>query len=350
MAKKKDDDVDAVAAAIKKELGDTVQMLSDSSALCQVNFSVSTRSIVIDKILAGGRPMPCSMVPFGRQAEISGLNGSGKTTLCAHIAAETQRMGGLVVVVDTEERMDLPYWESLGVDVSKVMKIKAKTLEEVFNRQEAYIKAYIKTGTSRPMLMIWDSVGGTSSGDVIEGKEDFMTNAKKSMGREAKLIGMGVKGLNPLIAECNVCYLYTNHLYRRLDVTYGDPWQEPGGEKLKFQATVRLRLTKVKEIKEEDQFGNKAKIGQVVKVKANKNSMAPMQMEKEAVLIGGVGFCNDYTVFDIAKRAKLINGKGWYTVTLGGEEVKFQGWGGFQLKVVMHEHYNELVDAVMELL
>ena len=352
MAKKKDDDKqDSVTKALMDAMGSDLQSLDSSDALCHVDFSVSSRSMVIDKILAGGRPMPCSMIPFGRQVEVSGLNGSGKTTLCAQIAAETQMMGGIVVVVDTEERMDIPYWQSLGVDVSKVLKIKANTIEEVFNQQYKFIKAFAKQKTNKPMLMIWDSVGGTSSGDIMDGKGEFMENAKKMMGREAKLVGIGVTGLNPLIAANNICYLYTNHVYCKLNVSFGDPWTEPKGEKLKFQATVRLRLTKIGEITEEDSNGNKSSVGQYVRVKANKNSMAPQRMTKDAVLIGGLGFCDDYTVFDIGQKSGIIKKSGsWSTVTLGGEEIKFQGWNGFQLKVIMHPEYDSLLEQVKEVL
>lgn len=355
MAKKKKDAHEELTASLMGTMGDDAQMLDSENALCHVDFSVSSRSIVVDSVLAGGRAMPCSMIPFGRQVEISGLNGSGKTTLCAQIAAETQRMGGVVIVIDTEERMDVPYWNRLGCDTSKIIKIKAKTIEEVFNRLHKFMMALsehnAKTKTDRPMLVIWDSVGGTSSGDVVEGKDDFMTNAKKMMGREAKLIGIGVTGLNPLIAANNICLLYTNHVYKQMGVSFGDPWTEPKGEKLRFQATVRIRLTAIGEISEEDSNGNKVVIGQHVRVKANKNSMAEHRMTKDAIVIGGIGFSNDYTVFHLGKKRKIITtAGGWSSVTIDGELIKFQGWKGFQLKVATHPKYSELLESIKEIL
>ena len=77
--------------------------------------------------------------------------------------------------------------------------------------------------------------------------------------------------------------------------------------------------------------------------------MAPMQLTKIAYIIGGLGFCNDYTVFDIGKQAKLIKTAGsWSTVSVGGEDVKFQGWNGFQEKVVMHDNYDQLLAEVVK--
>lgn len=358
MAKKKkeenstSDNYAALQQGLSKMFGESeARSLSSEDSLSKVDFSVSTRSIVIDKILAGGRPQPCSLIPFGRQMEISGLNGAGKTTLCAQIAAETQKRGGLVVVVDTEERIDETYWKALGVNTDRVINLHAGSIEEVFDKVEQAIKISAANDPDQPLLIIWDSVGGTSSDMVLEGKGTLMERAKKMYGREAKIIGTGVKALNGLIAKHKVCFLYTNHLYTDMNVTYGDNKKEYGGEKLKFHATVRLRLTKVGELKEEDAFGNKQKFGQRVKIKANKNSMGPMQLEKEAVILGGIGFCNDYTVFEIGKKSNLITTAGaWSTVTLGGAEVKFMGWNGFQEKVVMHDSYMDLVQAVVDVL
>lgn len=355
MAKKKkstEDSFTALKDALNKEFGEgEARPLSSGDALSRVNFSVSSRSMVVDKVLAGGRPMPCSLIPFGRQMEISGLPGAGKTTLCAQIAAETQKMGGMVVAIDTEERIDEEYWRALGVDTSRVINLHAESIEAVFNKVEVAIKFAAENDPEQPLLIIWDSVGGTSSEMILEGKGTVMERASKVYGREAKVIGTGVKALNGLIAKHRVCFLYTNHLYTDMNVTYGDNKKEYGGEKLKFHATVRLRLTKIGELKVEDELGNKQKFGQRVKIKAQKNSMAPMQLEKEAVLIGGQGFSNDYTVFEIGKKLKLIKTAGaWSTATLGDAEVKFMGWRGFQEKVLTHPNYGDLLHEVMEAL
>lgn len=341
--------------SLNKQFGENSAISLDSAdTLSRIDFWVTSRSIAVDKVLAGGRAFPCSLVPFGRQMEISGPPGAGKTTLCAQIAAETQKQGGLVIVTDTEERIDHAYWSALGVDNSKVINLRAETLEEVFEKQYFAIKTMREKAPNRMVLMIWDSVGGTSSGAVLDEKEDnkttFMERAAKQMGREAKIIGNGVKGLSGYIAKSKVCYLYTNHIYSKIGVTYGDPNETYGGQKLKFLATVRLQLKPGAAIKEKDAFGNVESPGKWVTVKALKNSMSPMLMEKSAVVMGGVGFSNQYLVWDVAKKNKLISGAGaWSTwKTPKGEDVKFQGWSGFQEKVVTHSEYADLESMVIE--
>jgi len=359
MARKKSDKGDEVdhtnllLEALQEEFGkDEVMVLTAPNALCNVTTWCSTGSMVIDKILEGGRPSPCSLMPFGRQVEISGTEGTGKTTLCAQIAARVQQMGGVVVITDTEDRVDVPYWASLGVDCDRVVHLKAATLEEVFEKQYRAIEVLSEKMPECPLLLLWDSVGGTSSGRVVDSKamkkDGFMATAEKNMGRDAKALGIGVKTLNALVAKNKVLYLYTNHIYTRMNVTYGDANETPGGRKLKYLATVRIRLSEGASLKEEDALGNTAVVGKRVYIETKKNSMAPKLMKKDAVILGGYGFSNEYTVFEVGKKLGIISTKGaWSTCNMpNGDEIKFQGWSGFLEKVVTHEEYKHLEQSV----
>lgn len=353
MSKEIDEHLKAVEDEILSEFGqDSVRRLSAPDNLSKIAFWVSSGSAVIDSVLAAGRQQPCSLVPFGRVMELSGPPGAGKTSTCAQIAAQTQQNGGIVVVVDTEERIAEDYWRSLGVDLDQVLNIRATSIEEVFEKQEKIIKIMMKKAPDRPLLLIWDSLGSCVSREIEEDdpKSTFMERAAKSYGRDAKSIGAGLKLLNPLIAKSRTCYLYTNHIYKKMGVAYGDDTETPGGNKIKFLATIRLRLTPAGAITETDKLGNKVRIGQKVKVKAVKNSMGPSLLEKEAVILGGQGFSDAYSLFDTGKKLGVITGKGaWSTAKMpSGEEVKFQGWNGFQEKVIMHPEFETLLEEFKE--
>jgi len=334
----------------------TVQRLSSSSSLSKIDHWASTRSIVVDKVLAGGRPMPCTLLPFGRQTEIHGLPGSGKTTLCAQISAEVQSKGGMVVAIDTEERIDHPYWSQLGVDVDRVQSLTANSIEEVFKKQYKLLLWHISECPTLPLLMLWDSLGGTTTDAIataIEEGEDPMEVAKKSMMMNARAIAAGMRLINPLIAKSRVAYVYTNTMYMKPNVKYGDPFETPGGWVAKYFATVRLRLKRVGQLLEEDPVTGQRKIyGHRIEVSTEKNSMAPNLIGLEGAILGGLGFSNDWTVREIAEALKIIKKAGaWSTwVTTSGEEVKFQGFNGFVEKVKPHPEYQQLVDAVMAVL
>lgn len=355
-----DDMFDSMQEEMNEAFGKgTAQRLSSAATLSKVEFWVSTRSLIVDKVLLGARPTGASLIPFGRQTEISGLPGVGKTTLCAQLAAEVQQSGGFVVVTDTEERIDHPYWQSLGVNTDKILNLTARTLEEVFEKQHKFIETSNAKWPKIPILMLWDSLGGTSTDSILEEKDEkghqkkdsIMTRAKKAMMVKAKLISAGMEVINPLVAKSKVAYVYTNTLYQKPDVDYGDPWVTPGGNKKDFFATVRIRLRRKEEIAREDEtVSAKNVLGHRVEVKALKNSMAPQLRTIEAVIVGGRGFCNEYTVWEIADSMKLITKSGaWSTwTTPKGEEVKFQGWNGFLEKVATHPEYPDLFAAVAE--
>src|SRR5690606_34891745 len=64
-----------------------------------VKTFVSTGSTLLDYCISNQRD---GGIPVGKITEISGLEGSGKTLLAMIICANTQKMGGLPVYIDTE--------------------------------------------------------------------------------------------------------------------------------------------------------------------------------------------------------------------------------------------------------
>lgn len=346
MSKELEKDIEALQKELEGEFGkDAVQRLDSPEALSKITGSVSSGSIIVDKILGGGRPEPHTLIPFGRQTSIAGLNGSGKSTLIAQIAANIQKQDGIVVAVDTEERIDEVYWGNLGVDTAKVINLHGESIEDVFTKQFKVIDQIKKLAPDRPLMLIWDSVGATSS-QLLRDSDDPM--GETAMLKDVRALSQGMKVVNMKIAQSKVCYVYSNHLYRNTS-GYGETWVEPGGEKLKFFATVRLMLTKIGDIDEEDSVGNKVIIGQKVRIKSLKNSMAPKRMEMEAAMLGGKGFNDAYSIFELASKLKLITRSVWSSWTSpDGEVVKFQAFAGFVEKVTKHPKYQTLVNQVFD--
>jgi recombination protein RecA len=331
---------DLIQKSFEKEYGKgAISALSDPENLSKIDTWTDTGSDAIDHALAGGRTRPCPLLPFGRQIELAGLESSGKTTTCAMIAAQVQRMGGLVIIVDTEDRVDHPYWESLGVNIDKVLSIRETKIEDIFRKQLKLISLIKKNFPDVPVLLIWDSIGGSS---VL--KEDADPMSDEAYGKEAKVLARGLKQINHEIAKSKVCYLYTNHLYMKMGISFGDQWETSGGQKLKFFATIRLRLVRIGQITEDDEYGNKTVIGNRILIKTVKNSMSPKLVEVEGAIIGGSGWSNEWTVKELAEASKVITKSGAWSKCMmpSGVEIQFQGWNGFKEKVVKHEEYAEL--------
>lgn len=341
--------IDTILDSFNKEFGeDSAVRLNSDKSRSKVHDVLSSGAIVVDSVLSDGKTDVVAGIAEGQITEISGLNSSGKTTLCAQYAAKMQEKGGLVVVVDTEERIDEKYWQNLGVNTSEVISLHANTLEEVFDKQYFTAKKLQEHAAGVPILMLWDSIGMTSSGyvDDEDGKGSVMERAGKLMGRDAKTIGSGLKIMRHLVSNLKMAYVFTNHVYHNLK-GYGPEYETYGGEKVKYSCTYRLQLKRGAAIKEEDSLGNPMTVGAYIHVSVLKNSLSTYMPTRTAVIRDGVGFCNDYTVMEIARQLKLITGKGWATwTTPNGKEVKFQGWPGFKEKVVTDSEYPALCKIV----
>jgi recombination protein RecA len=319
------------------------------------------RYTVVQDVVESIQPVGCRRVfdlkmeaPFNNFIA-NGLvvHNSGKSTLCAQIAAEVQSKGGLVLITDTEEKIDKSYWAKLGVDLKRCVRIQCQSVREVFDKQYKALKVARDKAPDRLVLMLWDSLGGTSIHDLVDESldESPMEQAEKFAMRRAKQIGEGVELIHSIVARTRACYLWTNHEYTKIGVRFGSPREVRGGRKPKYYATVRLQLTPVGGLTETDVVTGKTKeYGSTILVKALKNHMSGIKLSRPAFVLSGVGFDDNMTVFETARKMKVITGKSWCEwVTPKGEVVgKFQGYKGFLEKVVPHPEYEDLYDAVLQ--
>lgn len=317
---------------------------TSETVLCKVEQWASTGNFVIDGAIAGGNKIPGG-IPFGRLTEIAGRNGSGKTTFLGHAVADTQRQGGVACVIDTEQALALDYWEKLGVNLDHLLLTQAECIEEVFERMEHLIMTIKGFDANVPVLIGWDSLGGTPTKAQLNATADQHFYAEA-----AKVVGKNLQRVIHLISKERIALVFVNHLYRDINVQYGDPWASYGGEKVQFYSSLRVRLAKGSPIKEgsNDEDEDKDTIGHRNKVQILKNKMAPILRTVRVPCLGNRGFDPTYMVFEQAiKMAIFSKSKSWVKWKLdNGDEINFQGWNGFLEKVVTHPSYPDLMDEV----
>jgi recombination protein RecA len=212
---------------------------------------ISTGSTLLDYVISNRRD---GGVPVGKITEITGEEASGKSLLCGHIAANTQKMGGVVVYIDTENAYSPDFMRRLGVDNSKVLYLQPGTIEKCFEAVEKTITTLREKAPDRLLTIIWDSVAGTPPQAEIEGSYD----ANSRIGLMAKAMSIGMRKLTDTFGKERVAMVFTNQLKQKLGVMYGDPWTTPGGKALPYHASVRIRLTgstKLKDPKTDQIFG-----------------------------------------------------------------------------------------------
>jgi recombination protein RecA len=149
--------VDAAILQIEKQFGRGAIMRLGDRAAMPVDV-ISTGSVSLDLALGVGG------VPRGRITEIYGPESSGKTTLCYHVAANAQRMGGIVAFIDAEHALDPGYARNVGVDVDELLVSQPDTGEQALEIAETLIRS------SGVDVVIIDSVAALVPRAEIEGE------------------------------------------------------------------------------------------------------------------------------------------------------------------------------------
>lgn len=280
-----------------------------------VSFGSAMLDVAVSNRAHGGAPV-------GRIVEITGLEQSGKSLVSAHLLAETQRMGGVAVLIDTETAVSREFLEAIGVDVSKLLYISADTVEDIFEYSETIITKVRETSRDRIVTIVVDSVAAASTKVELEGDYDQSGYATQ----KAIIISKAMRKITNLIGRQNILMVYTNQLRAKMNAMFGDPWTTSGGKALAFHASVRLRLKNMGQIK----IGTKPNeriIGMKVRCQVIKNRMGPPLRSADFDIFFDSGIDNLGSWLTEMKNNKLVKqGGAWYTYDdiETGEEYKFQ--------------------------
>lgn len=319
-----DDMMKDLISSINKEFGTRVAFnLSEMDAPTIVKRWIDTGSLQLNYAIRNAAE---GGYPEGRIIEISGLPSSGKSHLAYHAASVAQKMGGLVVYVDTENATPVQKLADMGIDIRKrFVYCDSHCTEEVFSIIESTIvKAKQVVEKNVPILVIWDSVAATSPKAELEGEYE-----DNSIGLQARVISKGMRKITGVIGQNNVTLLCLNQIRDKIGVMYGDPTTTPGGRAIPFHSSIRISLTSGNPIK--DKFGNVIGIHVICTVK--KNKVAPPFKKCEFDIIFGRGIVEDEYIFDEVRAFCKTTGG----VVRDNVKVNISGEGAWKELVVSDE-------------
>ena len=324
MAKKKVKELDLadiLAGELNKASKDqkVAFFLNQDEAPTNVDGWISTGCAMLDVAVSN---RPYGGLPVGRITEITGLEQSGKSLVSAHLLAETQKQGGVAVLIDTETAVSREFLEAIGVDVSKLLYVSADSVEQIFDFTETIIEKVRETSKDKIVTIVVDSVAAASTTNELAAdykKDGYATD-------KAIIISKAMRKITNMIGRQKISLIFTNQLRQKMNAMFGDPWTTSGGKALAFHASVRLRLKNMGQIKMK-QGGQDRTVGMKVRCQVVKNRMGPPLRAADFEIFFDRGIDNYGSWLKVMKENSLVKQAGaWYTYvdTETGEEFKFQ--------------------------
>ena len=289
-------------------------------------------SLALDIALGGG-------VPRGRVIEIYGPESSGKTTLALHMIAQFQKLGGQAAFIDAEHALDVQYAKRIGVNIENLLVSQPDDGESALEITETLVRS---GGID---VIVVDSVAALTPRAEIEGMM-----GDSHMGLQARLMSQALRKLTAIVAKSGCTVIFINQLRMKIGVMFGNPETTPGGNALKFYASIRLDVRRIDKISEKagdpsagslrpgsgsstGQAGQEV-IGNRVRVKVVKNKVSPPFRQAEFDLLYNQGISFESDLLDLGMKYNFITKSGTH---FSYDEEKL-GQGREQAKAFLKEH------------
>ncbi|MDP2174019.1 MAG: recombinase RecA [Candidatus Cloacimonadaceae bacterium] len=268
-------------------------------------------------------------IPKGRITEIYGAEASGKTTLALHIAAEAQKLDGIVAFIDAEHALDVSYAKRLGVQTEELLLSQPDGGEQALEITETLVRS------SAVDLIIIDSVAALVPRQEIEG-----SMGDSHVGLQARLMSQALRKLTAIVSKSNTAVLFINQTRMKIGApAYVNPETTTGGVALKFYSSVRLEVRFAGSIKLAG--ADSEVVGVKTRVKVVKNKFAPPFKTVVFPIIFGEGISHLDIILEMATEMNIVKKSGsWFSY----EEHKL-GQGAEKTKQFLRDNPNLLAEV-----
>lgn len=307
-------------------------------------------------------------LPCGRLIELYGTEGSGKSSLAYRTCGMAQKMGYKALWIDTEHSFEEDLAELNGLDVDSLLYSEAFDkedpdnifyAEDIMDKIVAACKNADKYGIK---VVVLDSVASLIPRDV-----GLSSANDDTMALLARILSKTLPKVAQHAAIHDVLVIFINQIREKPGVTFGNPQTTPGGRALKYNASVRLNMTKrtSKEqlvfAEEEDPSTGEIKkviVGRNSGLSVEKNRCGPPLLDDNGnnIVIDLPVYYRKYfpeieeVAFNIARQIKMVSVRtGTYTWKSDDEEigdVKVEGRTAFINHIIQEGLLIKFIDEI----
>ncbi|MGQ4876263.1 MAG: recombinase RecA [Promethearchaeia archaeon] len=240
-----------IADLNKKHGADSIREINDNDERGVID-SISTGCYSLDNIFG------CNGVPLGRIIDIYGNPSGGKSVLAMYIVGQIQKNGGKAAWLDAEYAWSNKYAKKIGVDTKTLLLSQPETCEVALDMVEKLVN------TGELDVIVVDSTAALVPSQEL--KNDI---EKSTVALQARLLSKGLRMITGVASRSKTIIIFISQTRDKIGVFFGPTQDSTGGKALKFYASVRLKVSKIKTLKDK----NDVVIGNRLRIEATKNKV-----------------------------------------------------------------------------
>jgi len=264
-----------IISALKFPVSSTISHLNSGSMLLDIALGI------------GGYPL-------GRIIEIFGPEASGKTTIALHAVSKVSYRNNYSVFIDIEHTLDINYAKNLGILLSNLLIIHPE------NGEQAFEIINILSELDSIKLIVLDSVAALVSKNEINSSFQDM-----QIGLQARLMSKSLRRIAKVISKNKTSVIFVNQIRMKIGVLFGNPETTPGGNALKFYASIRIESKRTAYIKHGLEI-----IGNRTRLRVIKNKLSSPFKHVDVDIMYGKGISRSGEVLDLGIKANILRKKG----------------------------------------
>jgi len=304
---------------LQKKYGSAVTYLDDPDLMERRNTFIPTGVFSVDYII--GRPG----LPLGRIIEIAGWPSSGKSALCMRMMSSFQKLGGEVVLWDTEQSYTKEF--AAVFELKPIVIVQPDHLQQMVREQIPFtIKHIRESNFDKPVILCIDSLSIATEEEVEEDMSD------KALGQHARILSKSFRAIGKQLYDSKISLVVVSQLKSK-PMAWGRAVGKLGGYAVDYHAAIQLEMNR--QHAEPD--------GILVKLKCVKNKVSFPFKETTVDLNWETGFDDTKCIMQLAVDAKLLTKRSGFYYGPDGEPLPGKNKG-----VRQEEAVNTVVEQVVK--